>query len=227
VEKLNLKPQVLIDKRSASEILTQERKYLLPLPPKYDTARIFERRVNKYSCFEVDSFLYSVPDAYVGQFVFVKVYPDKITAYYKEEEIAVHHRRYGQSEWAIDIEHYRQTFLKKPGALANSLALLQAAPELKDIYTNYYIGSEKEFIELLGVISDKGLDRVKDAIVKLERICPGGINTDKIKMIVQRNDTKISRPPKNGSQIEVYSKQILESYSSLLGSSTIKEANLL
>ncbi len=114
VEKLNLKPQVLIDKRSASEILTQERKYLLPLPPKYDTARIFERRVNKYSCFEVDSSFYSVPDCYVGEFVFVKVYPDKITAYYKEEEIAVHHRRYGQCEWTIDIEHYWQTFLKKP-----------------------------------------------------------------------------------------------------------------
>jgi len=86
-------------------MLSQERQYLLPLPPKYDSARTFERRINKYSCFELDSFLYSVPDAYVGQFVFVKAYPEKI-ACYRQEEIAEHKRRFGHSEWAIKIEHY-------------------------------------------------------------------------------------------------------------------------
>ena len=111
--------------------------------------------------------------------------------------------------------------------LANSVALAQAAPELKKIYQSYYIGCEKDFIELLDVISENGLDKVENAIDKLESICQGDINTDKIKMIVQRNDTKISRPPKNGDQIEVYSKQILESYSSLLSLSVSKEANLL
>jgi len=139
LEKLNLKGQVLENGRSAASMLEEEKGYLLPLPPKYDSARVCERRINKYSCLEVDSCFYSVPDTYVGQFVFVKAYPQKITAYYGQEEIAEHKRRFGQFEWSIKIEHYRKTFAKKPGALANSLALLQAAPELKEIYKSYYI----------------------------------------------------------------------------------------
>ncbi|HUU40968.1 MAG TPA: IS21 family transposase [Desulfatiglandales bacterium] len=225
--KLNQKPQVLSNGQTAENMLKVERKYLLPLPPKYDTARTFERRVNKYSTIEIDSSFYSVPDCYVGEFVFVKVYPDKVTAYYREEEVAVHKRIYGQCKWAIDIDHYRQTFLKKPGALANSLALLQAAPELKKIYTSYYIGSEKEFIELLGVISDKGLEKVKDAIARLESINTGSINTDSIKMIVQRNYDSAPRISKGNSQIEVYSKEILANYSAMLGSSTREEESLV
>jgi len=226
LQKLNRRPQVLANGQTAENMLDKERGYLLPLPPKYDSARTFERRVNKYSTIEIDSCFYSVPDCYVGEFVFVKVYPDRVAAYYKEEEMARHNRRYGQFEWTIDIDHYRQTFLKKPGALANSLALLQAAPELKKIYTNYYIGSEKEFIELLGVINAKGLERVKDAIAKLESISPRSIGTDSIKMIVQRNYDQVPRISKGNSQIEAYSKEILKNYSSLLGSSR-KEATLV
>lgn len=86
-------------------MLTQERQYLLPLPPKYDSTRTFERRINKYSCFELDSCFYSVPDAYVGQFVFVKAYPEKIIVYFREGEIAEHRRRFGHSEWSIEIDH--------------------------------------------------------------------------------------------------------------------------
>ncbi len=129
-------------------------------------------------------------------------------------------------KWAIEIDHYRQTFLKKPGALANSLALLQAAPELKKIYTNHYIGSEKDFIELLEIISTRGLAKVEQAIVKLNSISPGAINTDKIKMIAQRDDDTHSIVSKGENQIEIYSKQILSNYAAILSSSA-KEAELV
>lgn len=219
--KLNLKGQTLENGRSAASMLEEEKSYLLPLPPKYDTARICERRIGKYSCFEIDTCFYSVPDTYVGQFVFVKAYPQRIIAYYREEEIAAHKRKFGPFEWSIKIEHYRQTFLKKPGALANSLALMQAAPELKDIYTNYYIGSEKDFIELLGVVADNGLDKVKGAIEKLVSINCLSINTDKIKLLVQRDEAKaLSTAGKKDDQIESYSRQIAKNYAELLNFAT-------
>jgi transposase len=219
--KLNLKGQTLENGRSAASMLEEEKSYLLPLPPKYDTARICERRIGKYSCFEIDTCFYSVPDTYVGQFVFVKVYPQKIIAYYREEEIAAHKRKFGPFEWSIKIEHYRQTFLKKPGALANSLALMQAAPELKDIYTNYYIGSEKDFIELLGVVADNGLDKVKGAIEKLVSINCLSINTDKVKLLVQRDEAKaLGTAGKKDDQIESYSRQIAKNYAELLNFAT-------
>jgi hypothetical protein len=221
LEKLNLKGQTLENGRSAASMLQEEKGYLLPLPPKYDTARVCERRITKYSCFELDSCFYSVPDTYVGQFVFVKAYPQKIIAYFGQEEIATHNRRFGQYQWSIKIEHFRQTFLKKPGALANSLALLQAAPELKEIYTNYYIGSEKDFIELLSVAAGSGLDKVRAAIEKLVSINPASINTDKIKLLVQRDEAKIeSIACQKDSQIEAYSRQIARNYAELLNFAT-------
>lgn len=67
--------------------------------------------------------------------------------------------------------------------LANSVALDQAAPELKKIYQNYYIGHEKDFIELLDIIAENGLDKVENAIDKLESMSFSNINTDKIKLL--------------------------------------------
>ena len=228
VKKLNLKGQILACGRSAVSMLSQEKEYLLPLPPKYDTARVCERRVNKYSTVEIDSSFYSVPDCYVGQFVFVKIYPEKIAIYYMDEEIAQHRRRYGHFEWAIDIDHFRQTFLKKPGALANSVALKQAAPGLKEIYTSYYIGCEKDFIELLEVVSSKGMDKVRQAIAKLESISPGGVSTDKIKMIVQRDGKpKTKVVDKENDQIEAFSKDILTGYAAMLNLSTCEEVKVI
>jgi transposase len=46
LERLNARPRK--DVKSAREVLQEERGYLLPLPPRYDTARIIEARVDRY-----------------------------------------------------------------------------------------------------------------------------------------------------------------------------------
>jgi len=94
LEKLNSKPRK--NAKSAYEILEEERGYLLPLPPRYDAARITEARVDRYSCITVDGNHYSVPDHLVGKFVFIKIYPDLINCYHSEKKIASHKRRYGE-----------------------------------------------------------------------------------------------------------------------------------
>ena len=132
-------------------------------------------------------------------------------------------------KWSIEIDHYRQTFLKKPGALANSVALLQATPELKKIYTNYYIQREKDFIELLEIISANGLDKIIQAIDKLESISPKIVNTDKIKLLVQRDEPNkvISLTSKRDSQTEAYSKDILANYAAILNFSSQEEVKII
>lgn len=224
LKKLNLRGQALENGRSAASMISEEKSYLLALPPKYDCARVGERRVNKYSVVEIDSCFYSVPDAYVGEFVFVKIYAENILIYYKGDRITEHKRLYGHFEWSVNIDHYRQTFLKKPGALANSLALLQATPLIKQIYKKYYIGCEKDFIELLEVIAARGPGKVSDAITKLESISFNAINTDKIKMIVERNALELN---KKEGQIEVFSRQLLATYDTVFGLSKCEEAKLI
>jgi len=187
LDKLNSRGQVLSSGKSAHEMLALERPHLLPEMPRYDTARTAEPRADKYSTITVDSCHYSVPDSLVGQFIFTKVYPDRIICYHDTKEVARHKKHSSRHQWFIDISHYIKTLKLKPGALKRSVAFSQIKPELRKIYQKYYRGREKSFIELLELISCEGMDRIKDAIATLLRIDPNGIGTEKIKTIVQRS----------------------------------------
>jgi len=201
--------------RSAYEILQEEREYLLPLPPRYDTARITEVRADKYACISVDANHYSVPDYLVGKFIFTKIYPDRIICYHDEEKIASHKRKYGRKEWSININHYLRTLKLKPGALKRSTAFAQIKPRLKAIYQKYYQGKEKHFIELLELTADHNLLSVEQAITVLEKINPTGISTEKIKTIVERNYSA-PRNITHLSDIEVSSQKIVDIYAGIL-----------
>jgi len=187
LDRLNRLPQVLNGGKSAYEMLASEKDHLLPEMPRYDTARAAEPRADKYSTVMVDSCHYSVPDSLVGQFIFVKVYPEKIICYHDTKEVARHKKRNSRHQWFIDISHYVNTLKSKPGALRRSVALAQIKPVLKDIYQRYYRGAEKAFIELLELISEEGMEKIKDAIKALVKIGPNSVETEKIKTIVKRN----------------------------------------
>ena len=213
LKKLNAKPQK--DAKSAQEILQEERGCLLPLPPRYDTARITEARVDRYACITVDGNHYSVPDHLVGKFVFIKIYPDRIIGYHSEKKMASHKRKYGRKKWSIDITHYLRTLKAKPGALKRSTAFSQIQPRLKTIYQKYYQGKEKRFIELLELTAEHNLVAVEQAITLLEKVNPTGVNTEKIRMIVERKDdtsSKIIYP----SDIEIQAQRIVNLYQDML-----------
>ncbi len=213
LKRLNAKPRK--DTKSAREILQEERGYLLPLPPRYDTARITEARVDRYSCIMVDGNHYSVPDDLVGKFVFIKIYPDRIICYHTSQKIASHKRRYGRKKWSIVITHYLRTLKLKPGALKRSTAFYQLQPRLKVIYQKYYQDKEKSFIELLQLTADHNLLSVEQAITLLEEINPTGVNTEKIRTIVERKDdtsNKVIHP----SDIEIQAQRIVNLYQDML-----------
>jgi DNA-binding transcriptional regulator YbjK len=116
---------------------------------------------------------------------------------------------------SIDIAHYLKTLKLKPGALKRSSALAQLKPKLKDIYQKYYKGKEKSFIELLELIAAHNLLVVEQAITLLKKINPSGISTEKIRTIVERNNST----PKNithFSDTEANSKKIIDIYAELL-----------
>jgi len=215
--KLNTMPQSLANGRSAMDMLDDERPHLLVKPPRYDTARISEPRVNKYSCVSIDTCYYSVPDDLVGQFVLAKIYTDRVFLYHRQVLVATHKRLHERSQWKIDISHFTKTLAKKPGALASSVALAQAPQRLLLIYNKYYIGAEKSFIELVELTKKVSIDKVEAAIDELEKLNLKEVTTDKIVTICQRQvfpardkiiDTEC--------QIEKTSREILNLYGKLL-----------
>ena len=217
-DKLNLKVRDYNYGKSALEILEIEREYMLPRMPVFDAARIEEPRVDKYSTIAINTCHYSIPDIYVGKMVLVKIYSSKIFCYYEGEKIAEHDKKYGFNEWSIKIEHFLHTLKKKPGALASSTAMQQADPRLQNIYHKHYIKREKEFIELLSVISEKSIEKVVAAIEILRKTSPLDISTEKIKAIVNRNIDEY--PNKytgtDNSRIVENSKEMLNKYKDLI-----------
>jgi len=214
---LNLKPQGLLAGKNAKDMLELERGYLFLKPPRYDSARIIDARVNKYSCVAVNGCYYSVPDSLVGEFVVTKAYPDKIICYYKDEKVAEHKRLYGNHQWRIDINHYLKTLKLKPGALAGSTAFNQMETRLKNIYDKYFKGLEKSFVELLEMAGKIGLEKIEGAIEELKKINPGSISLDKIVVICSRkNAAPDDFKDKVSCQIEEASRQMLSLYAQML-----------
>lgn len=222
LEILNNKKAKHHDNKSPKDILEEEKPYLLELMPSYDTARTCELRVDKYSTISIDENRYSAPDNLVGKFVFVKIYPGKIFAYHESKLVAEHVRSYGNHTWSMQIEHYLHTMKKKPGSIHSSTAMQQMNPTLQTIYSNHYTQSPKDFIELLFLIGEKGLEKTIQAIKKLEDLSPRDINTEKIKMLCNRNDDVIrTNNDERTTEIEEQSKLILKAYGNLVDTSCV------
>jgi transposase len=213
-ELLKLNQKCRNNQVSAQEMLKKEKDALLSLPPRYDIARVREARVNRYSTVSVDGNYYSVPDHLVGQFVLVKIYPDKILCYHQEQKIASHQRCEGRDHWKLDINHYLKTLKFKPGALGRSSAFSQIKPELKAIYHKYYQGQEKQFIDLLELVATQSLPKVSQTITMLEKI-PTKVTTEKIRLILEKKDEP--SPILVPSAITRQAKENLSDYSKLLG----------
>lgn len=150
-------------KINSTSLIEEEKKHLGVYRPKYESAIISTNNVDKYSFIQVDTNFYSVPDYLVSKTVLTKVYPNNIDVYYKGDKVASHIRCLDKKKTCIDIKHYLNTFLRKPGALKNSQAL-RSVPKLKDIFDNYYKNNPKFFIDILKTHQDLSIDEIVDLL---------------------------------------------------------------
>lgn len=156
LEKLNNRNHYLKEKTHHELMLEEraERAGSLPIAP-FDPAELVELRVNKYSTVNYRQNYYSVPEGHVGEYIKLKARAEEILLFSEGECIAKHKRSWQVHTWIMDIYHYLGTFEKKKGALAQSECLSQAPKEIKTIYENYYIGNEKDFLELLVYVKEQ------------------------------------------------------------------------
>ncbi|MEL7596613.1 MAG: IS21 family transposase, partial [Clostridiaceae bacterium] len=216
LESINLK-KIYNSNKSAKELLDEEKEFLLPEMPIYETAKIQDCRVNKYSSIMIDSCYYSVPDSFVGVMVRCKIYSSKILIYYNEEKIAEHNKVFGTNRWSINIDHYMYTLTRKPKALVNSTAFSQLNYKLRDIYAAYFTNEERDFIKLIQLVGTYGLSKVECAISELKDTCPTTISIDKIEFICRRKeDEKVIYLENYNSDIVQNSISMLDDFNNLL-----------
>jgi transposase len=140
-------------------LLTEERAHLLPYLPPLELADIASAKVDKTSLISIDTVKYSVPEGLVSQTVIVKKYHDEIRVFFGHAEVCRHRRVKGNGILKIDIMHYLDTFLRKPGAVSSSVAL-KSIPKLKAIFDTHYTGKPRDFIETLMTLRHRPIDEI-------------------------------------------------------------------
>jgi transposase len=104
-----------------------ERPLLRPLPAEpFDTALVLTPRADRYAQVTVRCNQYSVPARFIGHRVRVQLSASAVTVYDKTAVVARHQRAAGKGVKVLDLDHYLEILLRKPGALPGATALVQA-----------------------------------------------------------------------------------------------------
>jgi transposase len=104
-----------------------ERELLRPLPAEpFDTALTLTPRVDRYSQVMVRCCQYSVPARFIGHRLRVKLSASTVTVFDRTTVVARHQRAIGKGVKVLDLDHYLEILLRKPGALPGATALAQA-----------------------------------------------------------------------------------------------------
>jgi transposase len=113
--------------RTVGEFWAIERPLLRPLPDDpFETGRWFIPRVDRYSQVPVRTNKYSVPVRLIGRRVRVLLHASDLVIYDGRTEVARHERLPGKSGVRLDLDHYLEALVRKPGAMPGSTALEQA-----------------------------------------------------------------------------------------------------
>lgn len=154
-----------------------------PWPGDIGCFEAVEYAVGKWSTVCVKGNHYSVPDRLVGKHVIVKLYSDRLTVIYNREKVAAHERLNNQGSWSLKLEHYLTTLLRKPGALAGSVALQQVPHLIRELFEHHFMHCPREFLELLQYAVAHGycFRDVTDAAARLSHRGLRRLSADQIK----------------------------------------------
>ncbi len=113
--------------RTIDEYFAVERPLLLPLPDEpFETGRVFTPRVDRYSQIAVRTNRYSVPVRLIGKRVRVVLHASHLVVYDQNVAVARHERLIAKGSCRLDLDHYLEALIRKPGAFPGATALEQA-----------------------------------------------------------------------------------------------------
>jgi hypothetical protein len=113
--------------RPVSEYFAVERPLLQPLPDEpFETGRLFSLRVDRFSQISVRTNRYSVPVRLIGRTVRAMLHASELVVYDGQQEVARHERLIAKGKTRLDLDHYLEALVRKPGAFPGATALEQA-----------------------------------------------------------------------------------------------------
>ncbi|WP_191297566.1 IS21 family transposase [Lentzea cavernae] len=113
--------------RTFGEMFAAEKPLLQALPVEpFETGRWFTPRVDRYSQISVRTNRYSVPVRLIGRRLRVQLHASELVVFDGRTVVARHERLLAKGAVRLDLDHYLEGLLRKPGALPGATALEQA-----------------------------------------------------------------------------------------------------
>ena len=113
--------------RTVGEMFALEAPVLRPLPDEpFETGRWFTPRVDRFSQISIRTNRYSVPVRLIGRRVRVLLHASELVVFDGRTEVARHERLLAKAGARLELDHYLEALVRKPGALPGATALEQA-----------------------------------------------------------------------------------------------------
>lgn len=190
--------------------MAEERGHLLPLAEEgFDLASLHFPRVNAMGCVKVLTNFYSTPLA-VGTAVEVKVYAACVEIWHEGRCLARHERCCERHQKVLELEHYLDVLVRKPGALAGSTALEQCRAQGRwpASYDRFWrVIEEREgrqagtraMVEVLLLAREHGATQVREAVEEALEMGCANLSAVRYLLRVDRQDaTPALDPPDIG-----------------------------
>ena len=167
---------------------------------------------------------YSVPEHLAGTQVYVRAYSEKLEIFdLNKVKVATHERSYVKNDWKMDINHYLNTLMKKPGALPGAMAFKQLPVEMQRLYTQHFKENNLDFLKLLKFAreNNKGYEEILAAASIAKKRGVKKLSSDILKavMVSDGEAEGISAEAKASEsfmEIEIGSEDILNQLSNLM-----------
>lgn len=168
------------------ESLRADLEALIPCVNEMGCFEVADYKVSKWSTICMKTSHYSVPDTLVGKMVTVKIYSEKLVVLSDNKKVAIHERIYANGGWSVKLEHYAGTLLRKPGALAGSLAFKQMPEKIQILFNKHFKSAPKDFVLLLQYARENGFtdNDMLDAYKSLTQRGLRSVSADQIKAMM-------------------------------------------
>jgi len=181
--------------RSIADVFAEEQRALRAITAPFDGYIEEMVRVSNTSLIRVDHNRYSVPAAFAGKAVSVRLSAEHVRIVFDREIIAAHPRRFGREHLICDPWHYLPLLEKKAGALRNGIPFTQwplpdAIVQVRDRMLKQAKG-DRAFVELLLMAREVGLEPLQ---VACELALESGVVTGSVVMNELRRLIAPSRP---------------------------------
>jgi transposase len=156
--------------QTPQELFALERPHLRPLTVlPYDLATLHPVLVSRRARVTFEANRYSVPAAYAGKNLLLKVYPDRLVVYHQDQRLTEHARSYDRHQDFEKAEHVEELLAQRRQARAQQLLtrFLELSPRAAEYYQRLEEkrGNARHHVQKIVALSEiYGVEKVRRAL---------------------------------------------------------------